>query len=233
MELTQLAATNEIRPAPIPHPVARLRRRELRAHVKRVIHQGKGYQSTVYLVEVGGQQAAVKDFATAPRLFRRFVAPALLRREARALRHLAGVPGVPQLYARIDALAIAMQYIEGTPISQFERGELAPEVFPRIQQVIDAIHEHGVAHGDIKRRSNLLLTPGGEIFVIDFAAALIGNRPLHPLINRLQQLMAEVDDKSLPRLKKAVAPELLTDDDWHKLNNPTTLEKLARRLLNR
>jgi len=49
----------------------------------------------------------------------------------------------------------------------------------------------------------------------------------------LQREAARVDDKSVPRLKKFVAPELLTADDRHKLENPTGLERWARRLLNR
>ena len=215
------------------HPVATLRRRDLRGSIKRVVHKGRGYQSSVYLVEIGGQQAAVKDFAETPPLFRRFIAPYLVRREVRALRVLQGTPGIPQIYGRIDRHAFALEYIEGTPLAEFKEGELAPEVFARVQSVIDGIHQRGVAHGDLKRRSNLLLTPDGEVFLIDFAAAVIGRRPFHPLLNSLQKQMAAIDDKSVPRLKKFTAPELLTDEDRAKLEHPTFLEKMARRLLNR
>jgi len=45
--------------------------------------------------------------------------------------------------------------------------------------------------------------------------------------------MAAIDDKSVPRLKKFTAPELLTEEDKAKLEHPTFLEKMARRLLNR
>ncbi|MDQ3812340.1 MAG: phosphotransferase [Armatimonadota bacterium] len=217
----------------VQSPFVSLRRHDLQQFIARVVHQGRGYQSTVYLVEKDGQRAAVKDFINTPLLFRLFVAPLLLKREIKALRHLAGVPGVPQFYGRIDRYAFAMQYVEGTPIATFSLGELPPEVFPRVQRVIDAIHAHGVAHCDLKRRSNLILTPEGEVFLIDFAAAVIGERPLHPFQNWLQKQMVEVDNKALPRLKKFVAPELLTEEDRHKLAHPTFLEKWARRLLNR
>jgi len=215
------------------HPITNLRRRDLQSAIQRVIHQGRGSQSSVYLVEVDGQQAAVKDFAATPPWFRRFVAPYLVRRELRALRVLQGTPGIPQVYGRIDRHAFALEYIEGTPMAKFKTGELAPEVFARVQRVIDAVHERGVAHGDLKRRSNLILTPDGEVFLIDFAAAVIGQRPFRPLINSLQKQMAAIDDKSVPRLKKFVAPELLTAEDKAKLEHPTFLEKMARRLLNR
>jgi predicted Ser/Thr protein kinase len=215
------------------NPFATLRRRDLSALVTRVIHQGRGYGSTVSLIEKDGQRAAVKDFVNAPRAFRVLVAPYLLSREVRALKRLQGAPGVPRLYGRIDRHAIITEYIEGTPLDHYSTGELAPEVFPRVQQVIDGIHERGVSHGDLKRRSNLLLTPQGEIYLVDFAAATVGRRPLRPFTNWLQKQMALVDDKSVPRLKKFVAPELLTLDDIAKLENPTTLERWARKLLNR
>lgn len=213
--------------------LSRLRRRDLASAIQRVVHRGRGYQSSVYLIGLDGEVAAVKDYSAAPRAFRRWVAPLLVRREIAVLKHLQGVPGVPKYFGRIDRLAFTMQYIEGTPIADFKEGELPPQAFETIQRVIDAIHARGVSHGDLKRRSNLILTPGNEIFVVDFAAAVIGEQPLHPLRNWLQREVARVDDKSVPRLKKFVAPELLTADDQEKLDNPTSLEKLARKLLNR
>ena len=207
-----------------------MNRNQFQHNIIRPIHVGKGFQSSVYLVNWGGEEVAVKDFAATPQWFRRFVAPILIRREVRALRHLSGTPGVPRFVSRVDRLAFAMQYIEGTPLSTLHQGQIAPEVFPRIAQSIEAMHARGVAHGDIKRRSNLLLAPDGQIWIIDFAASIVARGPLS---TRLMQAVARVDDKSLPRLKKAVAPELLTPEDQWKLDNPTLLEKWAKKWLGR
>lgn len=208
-------------------------RRDIDDHMVRVVHQGRGYQSWVYLLEKEGVLAAVKDFSKAPPVFRRWVAPLLVRRESRALRALSGTRGVPRFYGTLDRLAFAMQYIEGTPVAEFGEGELDPAVFPRVQEVIDEVHKRGVSHCDLKRRSNLIVTPDNEIYLVDFAAAVVGRRALNPFVNWFQKSMAEIDDKSLPRIKKFAAPELMTESDWDKLNNKTFLEKLARRLLNR
>lgn len=205
-------------------------RRNLQAKTIRVIHQGKGFQSSVYLVDWNGTPAAVKDFSLTPPLFRFFVAPLLAGREAKALRHLNGTPGIPRFLGKVDRLAFALEYVEGRPISGVRKGEMPEEVFPRIAAVIEAMHQRGVAHGDLKRRSNLLLTPDNQVFIIDFAAAIIGKGPLS---KKLMGAVAQVDDKSLPRLKKFVAPELLTEEDHWKLENPTKLEKWARKLLGR
>ena len=208
-----------------------LRRADIAPHTIRVLRAGKGTQSSVYLVEIDGARAAVKDLSAVRGPFR-VLAPWLLAREAKALRALQGVAGIPKFYNRPDRFSLAMEYIEGTPLDTFRTGELAPEVFPRIEQTIDAMHARGVSHGDLKRRSNLLLTPDGEIYLIDFAASLAPAR--WNLLGRwLQQQLALVDDKSVPRLKRFVAPELLSPEDIAKLENPTGLERLARKLLNR
>lgn len=212
----------------------KIRRHEIEECCVRVIHRGRGYQSSVYLVEKEGVQVAVKDFAQVPNnAFRHVVAPFLVARESKALRALNGTKGVPRFFGKIDRWAFAMEYVEGTPIADFKAGELDAAVFPRVQEVIDEIHRRGVSHGDLKRRSNLLVTPTQQVYLIDFAAATIGNRPLRFFSNWLQKKMAEIDDKSLPRIKKFAAPELMSQDDWDKLNNKTGLEKLARKLLNR
>ena len=211
-----------------------IKRRDLSTKTTRVVHEGRGFQSSVYEIDWRPEgfsgRVVVKDFRRTPPAFRRFVAPFLVKRECRALQHLIGTPGVPQFLGRIDRLAFALEFIEGTPISTFGMGEIAPEVFPRIQTIIDEIHARGVAHGDLKRRSNLLLAPDGRVWIIDFAAAIVARGPISA---KLMRLVAEVDDKSLPRLKKFVAPELLTDEDKWKLENPTKLERYARKLLGR
>jgi predicted Ser/Thr protein kinase len=210
-----------------------LTRRKMEDATVRFLHEGRGYQSSVRLLEIDGQRAAAKDYARAPRFFRRVVAPFLLNREERALRFLHDVPGVPQVWTRVDRQCLVMELVEGTPMDRFKTGELAPEVFPRVQDVIDRIHARGVSHCDLKRRGNLILTPSGEVYLIDFAAAIIGRRLGRPFVNWLQCQMADIDDKCVPRLKKFVAPELLTPEDRAKLENPTPLEKWARKLLNR
>ena len=210
-----------------------LTRRQMEDATVEFLHQGRGYQSSVRLMEVNGQRAAAKDYARAPQFFRRFVAPFLLNREERALRFLHNVPGVPQVFARVDRQCLVMELVEGTPMDRFKTGELAPEVFPQVQAVIDRIHARGVSHCDLKRRGNLILTPSGEVYLIDFAAAIVGRRIGRFFVNWLQRQMADIDDKCVPRLKKFVAPELLTPEDRAKLDNPTPLEKWARKLLNR
>jgi len=210
-----------------------MKRSELEKNVIRTIHQGKNFQSSVYLVHWNGNgfsEAAVKDFSRAPKFFRIFVVPFLIGREIKVLRWLDGARGIPKYLGRIDRYAFAMQFIEGKPIANFHKGELGQDTFDKIQAAIDAMHERGVAHGDIKRRSNLIMDKQGEIWIIDFAASIIGR---NPLTKKLMVMLSEVDNKSVPRLKKFVAPELMTEEDKFKMSNPTTLERWGKKLFKR
>jgi hypothetical protein len=63
-----------------------------------------------------------------------------------------------------DTLFIAMRYVAGTDLRQLVRhGPLAPEratdLVAQIADALDAAHEHGLVHGDVKP-SNILVAPG-------------------------------------------------------------------------
>lgn len=228
-----LEVANEVATGNSPEIWCVLSRRAMEQATVGFLHEGRRCQSTIRVLEVEGQRAVAKDYARTPPFFRRFVAPFLLNREERALRFLAGTQGIPQVYARVDRQALILELIEGKPIDGFQNGELPAEVYARVQEVIDRIHARGVSHGDLKRRGNLMVTPRGEIFLIDFAASLIGKRAFRPILNWLQREVARVDDKCVPRLKSKAAPELMTARDKQLLETPTKLERWARRWLNR
>src|SRR5438552_2471876 len=93
-------------------------RAEIEPCTVKVLRAGKGVQSSVYLVEKNGAVAAVKDYSRVRGYFR-VIAPWLLAREAKALRALEEVDGVPRLFGRPDRFSLAMEFIEGTPLDTF------------------------------------------------------------------------------------------------------------------
>ncbi|MEJ2535367.1 MAG: hypothetical protein P8008_07910, partial [Gammaproteobacteria bacterium] len=54
-------------------------------------------------------------------------------------------------------------------------------------------HERGVAHGDLKSKSNLMMTDAGEPCVIDFGTTVLRRDGFHPIRNRLFEYARQLD----------------------------------------
>ena len=100
-----------------------------------------------------------------------------LRQEARlasALNH----PNICTIYEVSEdsgTVFIAMEYVEGQPLSELISGEELPlETTLRYgRQLASALahaHERGVVHGDLKP-SNIIITPEGDVKILDFGLA--------------------------------------------------------------
>ena len=113
----------------------------------------------------------VQELADDPRATRRFV------REARATAKLTH-PNVTRVYdfGRDGGLPyLVMELLEGDTLAdRLAGGPLPPSEAARIgaavADALDAAHRRGIIHRDIKP-SNVLLTPAGEVKVMDFGIA--------------------------------------------------------------
>ena len=106
-----------------------------------------------------------------------------LRREVNMLKQLSHTY-IPQVYDFIteeDTVYTVMDYIEGKSMAELLReGGWAPsqaEIIGWARQLLDALcylhgqPPYGILHGDIKP-ANIMLTPRGDIRLIDFNIAL-------------------------------------------------------------
>lgn len=110
----------------------------------------------------------VKDYSRrnlAVRLYGRFC----LHNEEKALKRLAGIKGVPAFCGRISRYAIAMEYVDGKPLSELRRsGGVPPDFGDRLALLFEAIESRGVVHGDAHLR-NILCGEDGQPYLIDFS----------------------------------------------------------------
>lgn len=109
--------------------------------------------------------------------------PEVLRREVDALKNLSH-SYIPQVYDYIienGTVYTVIDYIEGESLDKpLKRGERFPQANVvewaiQILYALDYLHTrppHGILHGDIKP-ANVMLTPEGDIRLIDFNIALV------------------------------------------------------------
>ena len=102
------------------------------------------------------------------------------RNEVEALKNVksAYLPQVYDFLTEGDRLYTVIELIEGESLDKLlERGQkfTQPQVvkwYCQLVSALEAIHKQGVCHRDIKP-ANIMLTPGGDVCLIDFNAALV------------------------------------------------------------
>ncbi len=211
-----------------------LTRDNLRDHVVRELSDGSATRAEILLVEVNGVRAAVKDYRSRDRRYRATIGRWLISREAAMYGYLNGVPGIPAFYHHIDRYALAVEYIEGKNCSQCAPGELGPEFFDALREIVAALHARGVAHCDLKKDTNIIVDDHGRPHVIDLAAALRrhgGPLPMRPLMRWLWPRFAKDDIKAISKLKRKLAPELLTAEQRRALEHRTRAERLLKLIM--
>lgn len=135
-----------------------------------------GYQASVRFYRGPAGAFAIKE--PSGRGLLRALSQAAIRREARIYRRLQGIPGIPGCFGCLDDRCLVLEHVPGTTLDALE-GELADrtQFFARLLETLRTMHDAGVAHGDLKRKKNILVGPGEQPFVIDFGIAVTaGNK---------------------------------------------------------
>ena len=143
-------------------------RAEIEQAERSLLHQGRFANAQVWRCRMACADWVIKDFRAKHPLVRWTIGRFLLGRELKALLRLNGLEGIPQDAFRVDRHAIAFRFVPGKTISQFKPWELPPDYFTRLEKLVHAMHERGIAHLDMRYRQNLLVTEGRGPGIIDF-----------------------------------------------------------------
>lgn len=194
--------------APAGHPPTREGLRGLERHR---LHQGRNAtKATIDLVSDGARRFVVKDVSERSWPVRHLLGPWQLRREARAYHRLAGLPGIPRFLGVVDRQAIAIEYIDGPPLRSLRAGQLDAAFFDRLRRLVRAMHERGVAHGDL-HHGDILAGPGGQPFVIDLSTcALVDPRGRGPWRTIFEQ-MRQADLRAVEKLRRRLTGDAGAD----------------------
>ena len=141
-----------------------------------------------------------------------------LKREVRRARGMThrNVVRLQEMGTSEGSSFLTMEYVDGTPLSSVigERGALPSTAVlalaSQLLRALEAAHEHGLVHGDLKP-GNLLVTADGRLKVTGFGVASVARRP-----RPSRSPAATQEDVEAPRLAGALlgtpeylAPELL------------------------
>ena len=184
-------------------------------NIKKVLQKAHSVlKSNVYLADIDGELRVVKDYSQSPVLIRETLCLFLRNREIVTLQKLAGIQGIPAYLGDIGPYAYKMQFVDGTAPTP-ETLATTEGLLSQLQTIIESIHKAGVTHNDT-RPDNLIYSKEGQLYLIDFGAAMhrpAGNsllsKPAHWLFNYL----TKTDRSKVARLKQRYRPEELDETD--------------------
>jgi len=184
---------------------------------------GSVANADTYVLEGPAGPLLLKSFRRRPWLVRILFLRWTLRREYRAMRALASLPGVPAVHGIAGKDTLVTEFVQGTgPLCN--RREMAAEELPserflvRLRDVVAAMHGRGIAHGDI-RRQNILRGPVDTPYLIDFATAVSLTGPLPALRRRAIGAFRKADLYAVAKIINSYRPEMLTADEQRRLTD--------------
>ena len=146
----------------------------------------------------------------------------LARREARALRLLCGIAGVPTnagaiwIDGKLRRSAVAHPYIDGRPLHIDDKPEA--DFLLRLSDILHAMHERSLAYVDLNKRENIIVCDDGAPALVDFQLHFAP--PQWALrLPPVRWLFRELQANDLYHLHKHIAwhrPDLLpvAERDW-------------------
>jgi predicted Ser/Thr protein kinase len=199
-----------------------------------------GYQGVVYKVRADTLQFDAKDSGSQflPESNYMIVKEAMglpvirslrrtmIRREYEVYRRLDGVRGIPKCYGLKDGHKLLLEFVDGHSL-RLSKDELPDRdaFFSALLDILLATHRAGVAHADLKRKDNILVTPAGEPWLVDFGSAVM--RKEKGILNHwLFRQACQIDLNAWIKHKYLGRYDKVSDEDapYFRL---TTLERLA------
>ena len=182
---------------------------------------GRGYQCHTLLYRDSERSLVVK--APLGRGLAAAVRRRMLKNEYAVYKRLAGLPGIPRCHGFLENRYLVLDYIDGVPIqgAQIQDRE---HFFGTLLQHIESMHRAGVAHGDLKKKDNILVVDGRHPVLLDFGVAVI-RKPRPMLLNRhLFHLFVAFDFNAYVKLKYGKRTDLISAAD-RRLYRRTLVEK--------
>lgn len=150
----------------------------------------------------------------------RWLARRLATREARALATLAGMPGVPTLLSFRGGV-LERTWIEGEPMHRCRPHE--PGYFRAAAHMLRRLHRAGVAHNDLAKEPNWLVTPAQEPALVDFQLASVSRHR-----GRWFRTQAREDIRHILKHKRTYCASHLTNRERRILATPAITSRVWR-----
>ncbi len=211
-----------------------VRLRDLPRQSRSVLRAPSNTRPAIWVVEEGGVRAVVKDYSRNRFFFRNTFGRFLIWREARAYKKNVGLTGVPKLFRVIDGLALVMEEVQGKDISRNGAHlEITPAFLEELKVLVDAFHQRGLAHCDLKSAGNIFVGVDGHPHILDWASAISESRFRFPFLNLIYQRFVQDDCNAVTKYKMVYMPESVNPVERENYCHRSWIEKTVRSVRDR
>lgn len=208
--------------------------RDLPREHKGVLRPTTPLRPTLWLIEKDGIRAVVKDFSASPFLFRTLVGRFLVWRERKVYQRLGSLQGAPFFYGAIKGLAVVTEAVPGRSLADFKKEAPLPEdFFDACRDLVRRFHARGLVHCDLKKASNILVSPEGRPYVVDWAAAILESEFRCFPLSRIYRRFQLDDELAVIKIRLKHRPETVSDEERGRLKYRSPSEKAIRALRDR
>jgi serine/threonine protein kinase len=186
----------------------------------------RGYQGQTLLYVDGPVRLVIK--APTGRGLMKWLSRLMLRHEARVYEHLTDFSGAPRCYGLLRGRYLVLEYVAGTSMRHAEIGD-REAFFAELLGRINELHARGIAHSDLQKKENLLVTDSGRPRLLDYGAAVIYKPGFAPFNHLRYRFAVRLDFNQWAKLKYRGRFADMTDSD-RVYYRRTVVEKLARGL---
>jgi tRNA A-37 threonylcarbamoyl transferase component Bud32 len=196
-------------------------------YIVRRLHEGRSIaQANIELIELSGKKYILKDFSAKGHFVRNIWGRRIIAREARVYRRLQGIPGIPKVLKKLGDFAFIMELVEGDRIPHRRDSDLTPDFFKKLKKLISGMHKRGITHGDL-RRKNILVGPGKQPWLIDFAGSFCLKKGGNVLTRAIFRRLKKVDEITVIKIQNHLLPGTLLPEEEERLSNVPWYLKLG------
>ncbi len=152
----------------------------------------------------------------------------MLRHEHRVYQQLGDFEASPTCYGMVDNTYLVLEFINAKPIRE-RRPQNPQDFFETLIKQIRQMHNCHVAHMDLKKKDNLLVTDSDMPCIIDFGAAAIYKKGFHPFNHFWYQLGVRFDFNAWIKHKYHDNTHNISEHD-QQFYQRTAIERVASRI---
>jgi len=192
-----------------------------------LIKSYEGNQGVSYKIGINDKNYLIKKANKKNWIFK-FFNQYTLKKEYAIYSRLNGVRGVPNCYGLTQDGDLILEYIEGLSYRK-KQEQLADddEFFKSFLDLILEMHGKGVAHGDLKRKDNIIVSNSNKPYLIDFGTAITINSKSNQIKKSIFSFLKKTDLNAWIKHKYSRQYDRIEEDDFVYYSS-STMDKLIR-----